>query len=224
VSLPRQYVAVCAADLAVTAIARGRWRRLRWVTKPLLMPVLGWWLHRHRRRSHDRLSRRTMAALGLSAAGDVALLREDDKGFVRGLMAFLGAHVAYVLAFGSSRRPFGATGTARRVAPVAVVWATVLPVLAARAGSLRVPVALYGTAIAVMQVMALMLDERLPPRARARIALGAAVFMLSDALIAARRFLLPGRYARTADVAVMGTYVIAQWLIADGTRRLARRG
>jgi uncharacterized membrane protein YhhN len=219
--MPLPYVVVCAADLALTAFGRGRVRRLRWLTKPLLMPVLVWSMHLHRRRSYDRLVRRTVTGLGLSTAGDVALLRHDDKGFLGGLAAFLGAHLAYVSAFSTRRRSWGSPGTAGRVAPVVAVWATVLPSIAAKAGPLRAPVGLYGTAIAGMQMTALMLDTRLSAKGRTRIALGAAVFMVSDALLGAQRFLLPSRYDRTADVGVMATYVTAQWLIADGVRRVS---
>ncbi|HEX2174287.1 MAG TPA: lysoplasmalogenase [Nocardioidaceae bacterium] len=222
--MPVPYVVVSAADLALTAFGSGRARRLRWLTKPLLMPTLAWWMRTHRRHSYGTMMRRTQAALGLSAVGDVALLRDDDAGFLRGLGAFLAAHVAYVSAFSARRRPWGSPGTARRVAPVVAVWATAVPALAARAGRLRVPVALYGTAIALMQVTALMLDDRMPARGRTRVALGAACFMLSDALIGARRFLLPARYGRAADVGVMATYVTAQWLIADGVVRASERG
>jgi uncharacterized membrane protein YhhN len=218
--MPLPYVVICAADIALTAAGRGRARRLRWLTKPLLMPVLVWSMRLHRRASYDRLTRRTVAGLGLSAVGDVALLRDDDKGFLTGLSAFLGGHLAYISAFSSRRRPWGSPGTARRTTPVVAAWATVLPPIASRAGRLRVPVALYGTAIAAMQMTALMLDGRLSARGRARIAAGAAVFMVSDAMLGAQRFLLPSRYGRAVDVGVMATYVTAQWLIADGVRRV----
>jgi uncharacterized membrane protein YhhN len=215
----KAYVVVCAADLALTALGRGPLRRLRWLTKPLLMPTLVWGMRWHRRGSYDAMVRRTQAALALSAVGDVALLRDDDRGFLGGIGAFLGAHVAFIAAFCTRQRSWTLPGTAGRLAPVAAAWASATPAIAARARSMRVPVAVYGTAIALMQATALMLDEGLPRHGRRRIAAGAACFMLSDALIGARKFVLPARYARAADVAVMATYVTAQWLIADGVVR-----
>lgn len=218
--MPLPYVVVCAADLALTAAGPGRARRLRWFTKPLLMPALAWSMQIHRRRGYDRMVRQTLTGLGLSTAGDVALLRDDDTAFLTGLGSFLGAHLAYISAFSSRRRAWGSPGTTRRATPVVAAWATVLPAIAAKAGPMRVPVVVYGTVIAGMQMTALMLDPQLPAKGRARVAAGAVVFMVSDGLLGAQKFLLPSKCGPAADVGVMATYMTAQWLIADGVRRV----
>jgi uncharacterized membrane protein YhhN len=219
-ALPWAYVAVATADLALTASRRRRAGRWRALTKPLLMPTLAWWVRTRRRHAHDAMVRRTLVALGLCTAGDVALLRDDDAAFLGALTAFLGAHGAYASAFGSSRgASLRSAAAARRLAPVATAWAVVVPALARRAGALRVPVLVYGSALAGMQATALLLDPGVPRSARRRIAGGAACFMLSDALIGLRRFVAPARTHRGLDVAVMATYATAQWLIADGVVR-----
>lgn len=225
--MPLPYLVLSGADLALTAFARGRAKRLRRLTKPALMPALALWV---RASCGDdprmsRMSRRTVAALGLSTAGDVALLRDDDTWFLAGLGSFLGAHVAYGVAFGEHRRPLRSPGTAKRLGPVAAVWAVLVPGLAARAGSLRWPVAAYGTVLAAMQGSTLVLADDITAEARTRLTAGAACFLVSDSLIGARRFLLAGRGERThrtLDVAVMATYTTAQWLIADGVVRATR--
>lgn len=227
--MPRALLAVGCADLALTAFARGRARRLRCVTKPLLMPALARWVHaqtgttteRGRTVRSEPLVRRTLLALGLSTAGDVALLREDDTALLEGVAAFLAAHVSYIGAFASRRGDHGVRGLAVRTAPVGVVWAAVVPALAARAGSLGLPVASYGTALAAMQAAALTLDDGVPAAARARIGVGASVFLVSDALLGLDRFVLARRHRRALDVAVMATYLAAQTCIADGVVRAA---
>jgi len=78
------FVALAAAD---TVLAGMGLRRLRWLTKPLLMPVL--------MAGSDRSSRR---ALAFGAAGDVALLGSGDAAFTAGLVSFLAGHVAWITA------------------------------------------------------------------------------------------------------------------------------
>jgi len=221
------YLALAVADTTLAGLGRGRARRLRWLTKPALMPTLAWWLRTRSRESDTdpAMVRATLVGMGLSAAGDVALLGDDDRAFLGGVGSFLGAHLAYVAAFSRRGRSWRQPGTASRLAPVALVWSTAVPAFAARAGSLRLPVAVYGSAIVAMQATALLLDDEVPTAGRRRIAGGAACFLLSDTLLGARRFLLQGRHDRTRsadgllDAAVMATYTTAQWLIAGGVAR-----
>ncbi|MDQ4008892.1 MAG: lysoplasmalogenase [Actinomycetota bacterium] len=228
--LPRAtpYAAVAVVDTALAGLARGRLRRLRLLTKPALMPSLAWWAVGRHGPAQRAMLRRTGAAMVLSAVGDVALLREDDDAFLVGLGGFLGAHLAYGSAFAGRTRRWG-PGTARRVGPVAATAAVTVPVLVTRAGPrLGGPVAAYGLAIAAMAAAATTLDASVvPASARRRIAAGAVCFMVSDALLGARRFLLPRSSGSRGDdlgevvgeAAVMATYTLAQWLLVDGVVR-----
>lgn len=222
------YAVLSSADTVLAALSPDAAGRLRRLTKPLLMPMLAWSM-RSRRSGADRvMMQRTLAGLGLSAVGDIALLRHDDVGLLRGLRAFLAAHLAYICAFSHRGRWVAGSGTAKRLVPLAVVWASVLPTFARRAGSLRAPVFVYGTVLAAMQASALLLDDDVPAAARTRIARGAACFLVSDALLAAGRFLMPrgpgARHHRLDEAAVMATYTFAQWLIVDGVVRTEGRG
>ena len=216
------YAALAVTDTVLAGLGR---RRLRLLTKPALMPSLAWWAVRRHGPAQPAMLRGTGAAMGLSAVGDVALLREDDDAFLVGLGGFLGAHLAYIAAFAGRHRPWRAPGTARRVGPIAATAALSLPVLATRAGPrLGGPVTAYGLAIAAMAAAASTLDESaVPASARRRIATGAVVFMVSDAVLGARRFLLPRtsgwRGDALGEAAVMATYTLAQWLLVDGVIR-----
>ena len=85
------FVAVAAADTLMAATGHDR---RRWLTKPLLMPVL--------MVGRDRLTQR---ALALGAVGDVALLGSSETAFTAGLVSFLAGHIAWIIAL--RQRPGG---------------------------------------------------------------------------------------------------------------------
>jgi len=85
------YAALAAADTLLAATGRDR---QRWLTKPLLMPVL--------MAGRDRPAQR---ALALSGAGDVALLGSNQTAFMAGLGCFLAGHVAWILAAAAACAP-----------------------------------------------------------------------------------------------------------------------
>lgn len=95
------FAALAAADalLAVTGHGRGRW-----LTKPLLMPVL--------MAGRDRPAQR---ALALGGAGDVALLGSSDAAFTAGLVSFLAGHLAWIIAL--RERPGARPARPGRAAP-----------------------------------------------------------------------------------------------------------
>jgi uncharacterized membrane protein YhhN len=164
-------------------------------------------------RTDSRYQLAVCVGLALSIAGDVFLMLPGDR-FLPGLVSFLLAHLAYLGAFTRSLQPGAA------VAPVAaygVVGAAVLALLWPGLGRpLRAPVAVYVATIALMAGTALARWLELggdPPLAAA---VGAGLFLLSDALLALDRFRWRFRWAR---VAVLGTYWAAQFLIAVSVAR-----
>jgi uncharacterized membrane protein YhhN len=94
--------------------------------------------------------RRVVAGLLLSVAGDALLLSSRRPAFVGGLVAFLLAHVAYVLAFAAVARP-----SAGAAAAVVLATAAVLAWLWPRLGDLRAAVAVYCAVISAMLWLAL---------------------------------------------------------------------
>jgi uncharacterized membrane protein YhhN len=188
------YVALAAADAALAAAGRERPRK---VTKPLLMPTL--------QLGKDR---RTKAALGLGAAGDVALLGESDAAFTAGLGSFLAGHLAWMRAI----RERGDAGFLRRrpwaAAPYLAAFAGLNAYLWPRTGKDRVPVLVYSAALLGTALVAL-------DTGKARTAAGGALFLVSDSLLALERFAdvhLPGH-----EGLVMATYTGAQGLLASGS-------
>jgi uncharacterized membrane protein YhhN len=127
-------------------------------------------------RPHDRFGLAVLAALVLSLLGDALLLSARKPAFLAGLVAFLLAHVAYVVAFAPLSRPSPLVLAANLAVTAGVVrW------LWPHAGELRVPVLAYAAVIAAMLWLALGVP-------RGAIQAGAALFWLSDLTVARDRF------------------------------------
>lgn len=169
-------------------------------------------------------SEASLVVLGLllSSAGDVLLFLDDSSPkpkpeyFIGGLGSFLLAHVSYAAAFWYGTKPRRAlhpTSISVMLPRFAVLLAGLLVVLVPRIpeADLVVPVIIYGAAITAMCFLAL---NKMLTRASASAWLGfvgAAVFMLSDVLLAVNRFVAPLPYAHAL---VMSTYYAAQFAIA----------
>jgi len=206
---------------AATAIAAGlgvlpaAWL---FVAKPLttvLLIGLAW------PRGLDAPTARRFVLIGLllSLAGDVALLWPTE-GFLPGLVAFLLAHLAYIAAFCTRARLF-----ARRtpfVGYAAVAGAILLLLWPGVPAPLRVPVLLYVLCLASMaaQAGAVWLAARgTADEALARsAAIGGALFVASDALLATNKFAGP---LPLAPLWVLSTYWAAQWFIVGSLRERA---
>ncbi len=151
-----------------------------------------------------------IAALVLSALGDIALSRDGERSFLIGLVAFALAHLAYVVAF------FGLSTGAPPLLPVLALVALALSTevwLTPHAGALRWPVRVYVGLITVMGVAALGL-----PGGHALALTGAMAFILSDAILALQRFrMAPASvWQRPASVMLWLLYVGGQACILMG--------
>lgn len=151
-----------------------------------------------------RCERLLALALALGSLGDV-LLDLDPSLFVPGLGAFLAGHVVYtVLWVRNWPRPLRV-----RWIPLAVLalftgalCAWLIPSL----GAMAVPVVFYMLAITAMVAAAILTPFRW-------VAIGAALFLLSDALLGIHKFRAPVPYR---DFLVWTTYYLGQVAIAQG--------
>lgn len=148
------------------------------------------------------------AGLLFSTAGDVFLMLPRDR-FVAGLASFLVAHLCYVGAF-SIGVPFGAAPLlwlpffAAGGLVLALVWPGLKP-------ALRAPVAVYVIVIAMMAGQAAGRWHMTGSVVALAAAVGAGLFVVSDAVLAIDRFRWKFRAARAVTLA---TYWAAQLLIA----------
>ena len=185
------FAAVAAADVLLAATRRDQ---QRWLTKPLLMPVL--------MVGRDRPTQRALALGGL---GDVALLDGSEAAFTAGLVSFLVGHVAWVIAL--RQRPDGGRLRSRPVLAALQVGAfgALNAYLWKRTGQDRIPVIAYSTALLAMSLTAL---DCGPPKTAA----GGALFLVSDALLALEKF--GDVHLPAHEGLIMATYASAQALLA----------
>jgi len=179
---------------------------LRMLCKPLpVLALLLWVLST----PADAYRRWIAVGLALSMLGDV-LLEWPVNAFVPGLAAFLLAHLAYLLAY---------LGDTRRLAPAGLLFAALLggglfALLHSRGlGPLLLPIALYSLTISCMlwRAIARLGRADLPATSRNLAALGALLFVSSDAMIGISRFV--GAFDGSS-YAIMLTYWLGQFGIA----------
>jgi len=148
-----------------------------------------------------------VVGLLFSLTGDIFLMLPSDR-FVAGLVSFLMAHLWYIGAFASQVRwpPLSWWGV-----PV-VIWAGgIYGLLAPHLGRMRLPVLIYLAAILLMAWLALTLFVQQGEAWALWAAIGAVLFVLSDSVLALNRFRKP---FWSAQLIVLGSYYLAQWLIA----------
>jgi len=207
-----------ALSAGVTIAANSGWLAawLAFIFKPLttlLIIAYAW----QRGADEPRQRRLVLIGLGLSLLGDVFLLW-PQQGFVPGLVSFLVAHLAYIAAFCLPAR-FAAKPlvfAAYAALATAILWQLWPGIPSA----LRLPVLAYVVCLACMAAQAAVwwrmsahgADE---PWAR-RAAIGGALFMASDSLLAFNKFMLP---LPLSALWILLTYWLAQWCIAGSLRQ-----
>jgi uncharacterized membrane protein YhhN len=156
--------------------------------------------------------------LALSLAGDILLLL-PAKRFIAGLVAFLFAHVAYLVAFGFANPV--AVGQLVWLLPFVALAALVLADRWRAAGRLRGPMLVYAAVLCAMAWRAAMRGQAavIPRQTFLFGFLGACLFAVSDAILTLRRFGRPFAAAQTLELA---TYWAAQILIALSVRATPR--
>lgn len=188
---------------------------LQYISKPLLMPVLALYFLSCANAVKSDLKKWILLALFFSWAGDVLLIFQDRMTdfFLFGLSAFLLAHVFYILLFHNIRSKEGIKGNFMLLVPVAAYYGGLIMLLSPHLGDMRMPVIIYGLVISFMLVLALHMPYSRNKKAGQLLAAGAALFVLSDSLLAINKFYQAFSFA---NIAVMLTYGIAQYLIVKG--------
>ena len=158
-------------------------------------------------------------ALALSSLGDFFLgFRQlghlgEDSLFLLGLGTFLVAHLVYIVLFRKYwPLVWWKSAPARKsgILTILVALGGVLAILRSSLGSMLIPVVVYSLVLACMGISA-MLAELGNPRA----ALGALLFIASDAMIAISKF--RGSFTGS-DQLIWITYYSAQFLILSGVQ------
>ena len=163
--------------------------------------------------------------LAFGALGDFALSRRGEPAFLAGMAAFVLGHLLYAYALWQRSQAMiaadlpGDSGSisALQILALALLAALMLSTelwLAPRTATLRWPVRGYVVVIGAMAATAILLA---PNSGHVLLRLGAALFVLSDGLLALRRFVVTAPvWQSRLSLALWPAYWLGQMLIAYG--------
>ena len=154
-------------------------------------------------------------ALLFSWAGDVLLMFESSNAdfFIFGLVAFLLAHIFYIIFFTLIRKNEHIPSKWGFIALVGCYGIFLTDILDPYLGSMKWPVRIYSLVLMLMFYGALLMGFVKKKDSGILITIGAVLFVLSDSLLAINKFYKSFEYA---GIAIMATYGIAQLLITLG--------
>lgn len=210
------FLIVSVGDLIAIAISN---QSLQFICKPLiLLSLIGYYL--------EAVETRSMVfvrALFFSWVGDVLLLftSRSELFFMLGLCAFLISHLLFIQAYRQHRnsnldQELLGTQKVRYALPIILASTGLIVILFNSLGSLQIPVVVYSLVLCVMVLTALFRFGRTTSQSFWMAFIGAALFMISDALLAINKFLHP---IEGAGFMIMLTYIAAQYLIVNGLIR-----
>lgn len=186
---------------------------LRWISKPLLIPILAIAFYWGSEKKTGKLFQLILLALLFSWGGDILL---QIKGmFIPGLISFLLAHVFYILYFIYSNPQkkgllqFQPLIGLPVIVYILIFFLLIYPFLDA----LKIPVTIYGITISTMLLMAINTKRKLQDDVSTLFFNGALQFVISDSILAVNMFAYPHQ---VLSLCVMVTYASAQYLIVKG--------
>jgi uncharacterized membrane protein YhhN len=198
--------ALLSAGLAIWSDAKGR-RRLYRAAKPLATALIIAVAVIAPAPIPAAYKLLVLTGLLFSLLGDIALMF-SEKWFTAGLVAFLTAHIFYILAFKPGQ---GHPVSPAIFLPFILYGLLMFFLLAPTLGPMKFPVLVYITAITVMAGFA---AGRFIDKGGTRPLLafaGAVLFLVSDSVLAYDRF---AKKIGPAEAIILGTYFPAQLLIA----------
>ena len=165
-----------------------------------------------------RFVKRIFAGLFFGLFGDCFLMfvHIDTNFFILGLISFLIGHILYISAFYLDYK--WQIGIEKKASWLALIIFGIFGIgfylyLNPYLDSLKIPVMIYGLVISFMAFMAVNRKGRVNTLSFNLIFYGAILFLVSDSILAYNKFVLPIRFS---GIAIMSTYMIAQYLITIG--------
>ena len=157
-------------------------------------------------------------ALAFSWVGDVLLMFESGNSnfFIFGLMAFLIAHIFYILFYETVLQLEKFKKNYLLFVPVLIYYVVLIYILSPTLGDLKLPVRIYGVVISYMLIQALQIGKLGNKGAAWLMIIGSVLFITSDSILAINKFYKSFGYA---GIAIMLTYGTAQMMITLGAVR-----
>jgi uncharacterized membrane protein YhhN len=220
--IPGVILLLLVAAINWLAVAKG-WKTVEYIAKPATMILLFGWLA-----LVEGFDSAPLICVGLgiffSLAGDVFLMisfyRFSNRWFVPGLIAFLLAHVSYIVGLNTplpNVSLFWSLGLAILLALTArrVLGRIVAGVRQKGLKLLVAPVVVYGTVITLMLLSALLTFYRADWKTSAAglVGAGAILFYFSDIVLAWNKFVTPIKNGRLANMIL---YHLGQFMLVSG--------
>lgn len=211
------YLFMVFAIIDVTLTANGQ-QEYRIFTKPGIILFLWLYFLAHSKIIAGSLLRKSIAAaLVFSWLGDVLLMFQGL--FLYGLGAFLMAHICYIIGFKLAQKNPFSIGQVNFIKlffqnlPIYLLAALFYFYINSGLGNLKIPVVVYLVVIVLMATTARERYEKTNSISFWQVMVGAMLFMISDGILAINKFYTA---FPESGVLVMGTYIIAQFLIVRG--------
>ena len=203
---------ILAGDLIARAM-HPDWAMVEYVFKPLIMISLGEYFIRESKNAKLKHGNYVTIAIVFSLIGDIFLM--NDKTFLVGLVAFLIAHIFYILAFRPEASRFFSKKQLLIPATIVLIYGGLLlaVVLPNVDSALKIPIIVYAFTILIMLLTALHRFSNVSAVSFKYVIIGASLFVLSDSMIAISKFVM---HFPMDGVWVMATYGIGQYLIVVG--------
>lgn len=182
---------------------------LSYLTKPLLMIILGTFYFQKTKQNLDSSDKIMLAALLFSCFGDTFLMFQEQNPnfFLFGLGSFLLAQISYTIIFRKSRKI-----EYLKSLPFVIYTATLLFFLWNKIPNAFLgAIILYSLAILMMGIGAV--ERQTNAKSYQLVLIGAISFIASDSLIAINKFAFAIPFS---GVWIMTTYIVAQYLIVEG--------
>lgn len=196
---------------------------LIYITKPLLMILLG--IHFYFNKSGDNFyGRLLLISLFFAFLGDTFLMFREtgarsQQFFLLGLGSFLFTQLLYFVAFWKYAN---GTGFIRKNPWIALIFLAFLVgnslfLLPDLPTAFKIPVLVYSTVITLMVLSCTNLYQIIPTDVFILLIIGVLLFLCSDTLIGLNQFKKEELSIPFPRLAIMSTYILAQWLIVKGS-------
>ena len=208
------FALVCLAEIGLIATNN---QNIRLISKPLIIPLLTACYLSLQIPRKPILKDYLLIGLFFSWIGDILL--QSEKLFIPGLLAFLTAHIFYIIFFAKTRSNHHSFFKLRPIMLMAVLAYLVefMYILWPYLGNMKIPVLIYGITISTMLSAAMWQYQKLENKTALFFIIGATLFVASDSLLAFNRF---RESFNLAGVSIMTTYILAQLFIVTGAIRL----
>lgn len=213
---PQGYILFSLAYILITLLGRSD---IAWYLKPFLLPFLMYWVYSFYSFPTKKI---LLLALTFSWIGDCILLF-SDKGemyFIVGLVAFLLSHLVYIGVFNKQIKTLIYTNKFVFWSGIGVILLylmSIISILIADLGDLKIPVIGYAITISVMLLYAFKGSLHWSKPSNFYILFGAILFVSSDSILAINKFHTD---IPLASFWIMVTYLSAQFCITLGILQL----